>query len=148
METYPRVLPVTWIIPPGNSESVIVFDTTRMRSGVAAPGSITAGSPFFAPGEGRNRLAGYGFRGTIECAGQPVTAYADVLTGNAGTSADWDIESAWPSGIVVSTGAGNGQTLRWIPSGPDFRLRIAAGASGPSGLVVRGYLGPTDLLIE
>lgn len=109
-------------------------------------GSIAVGSGLLAPGGQRAVYAAFGFIGNITPTGQAVTIYPQVRTGNAGTSADWTTEPAYSGGIAVAAGAT--QPLIWRPSGSDFRLKIDAGATGPTTLTVEGALIPRSELLD
>ena len=117
---------------PGNSQFTIVLDSTYGLVGGATT-AVAAGSAFFTPGTLKGRWAGATVRYTALCTTQNCTALEEILTGQAGTSADWETQGA--SGTQTVTAA---TTLvrAWRPEAPDFRLRIQAGATGPGALTV------------
>lgn len=125
----------TFFIPAvsvaNNAVNVLVDSTNGFVS--ATPASLV-------PGPFRGRWANMGIKGTIAATGQNVTINLEALTGSAGTSGDWEIES---SGTVTVT-AGTTYTLRWCPTAPDFRLREVNGGTGPTTLVCRLELIPIE----
>ena len=123
-----------WTTVPANNQVVVPLDSTRWPSGPTASTSIATNSPLLAPGLDRGFLAGCIVRFSVLCTGQNVTVLEQILTGNAGTSADWETQGA--SGTIAVV-AGTTQPLEWKPATPDFRLRIDAGATGPTTLVLQ-----------
>lgn len=125
----------TFFIPTvsvaNNAVNVLVDSTNSLA--VATPSSLV-------PGPYRGRWANMGVKGTVAATGQNVTLNLEVLTGSAGTSSDWEIES---SGTVTVT-AGTTYSFRWRPVAPDFRIREVNGAAGPTTLVCRLELIPIE----
>lgn len=106
---------------PANSGTVYPLDSTCR----------TIAAPTAAPGVYRKHWGGAIVRGTIKNGNQAVTLYEEVLTGNAGTSADWETET----GGTISIAASSTTPVEWKPSAPDFRLRLVAGGTAPDSLV-------------
>lgn len=126
-----RALNVKTTTVPANNESIVVLDSTRrLFSGTQA--SIASGSAYLAPGNYRNAWAGAIVRYTVKATTQNVTATEQLLTGAAGTSADWETGAAGSHTVTAGT-TYNGE---WKPQGADWRLKIDAGATGPSAIVV------------
>lgn len=122
-----------WTTLPGNAASVIPIDTTRL--GGVSTASVGAGSAFLVPGPDRNMWNRAVVEYTVLCTTQNVTLLLEVLTGNAGTAADWEAQGA-PGTVAVT--AGTTATGEFKPLAPDWRIRILAGATAPATLVVRG----------
>lgn len=128
----PQALDFTWVTVPGNSESVIPLDSTRGLGSSAA--SLATGSPFLAPGPYRGRWSGAVVRFTALSTGQNVTVLGRILTGVAGTAADWETQGA--AGTMTIT-AGTTAVHEWKPLAADFQLLVNAGATGPTTLVLK-----------
>ena len=125
-------------VAPGNSAFVIPFDSTRLAAEYA---SIASGGAALAPGDYRGRLRNAKIGYSVLCTTQNVTVDEQVLTGNAGTSADWDTQGASPSATVT---AGTEEIAEFRPLAPDWRILITAGATGPATLIVRGQISYTE----
>ncbi|HYF52981.1 MAG TPA: hypothetical protein VEA41_01845 [Salinarimonas sp.] len=125
-------LSFTWTVKPGNSESVVVLDSTYGLRGSSA--SLASGSAFLTPGPLRNRWAGAIIRYTVLCTTQNVTGKEQVLTGQAGTSADWEDQGTAGSYTVT---AATTSTREFKPYSGDFRLKFDAGGTGPGALTVK-----------
>lgn len=118
---------------PGNNEIVIALDSTRgLINGPSA--AVASGSSYLAPGPNRGRWAGAVVRYTVKCTTQNVTATENILTGNAGTSADWEVQGATGTQTVT---AGTTLVREWKPEAGDFLLLITAGATGPGSCIVK-----------
>lgn len=122
----------TWTTVPANSQVVVPIDTTRLGRGATT--SIATNSAFLIPGTDRNVWNGACLRYTILTTGQNVTCLEQVLTGAANAAADWETQGA--AGSVTVT-AGTTSTREFKPLAPDWRLRIDAGATGPTTLVLK-----------
>jgi hypothetical protein len=128
-----RALQTEITTAPGNNEFVVVLDSThRLHTGTTA--SVATGSAYLAPGAYRNAWAGAIVKYTVRSTTQGVTALDQILTGNAGTAADWETQGA--SGTHAVT-AGTTTVVEYKPLAADWRLVIQAGATGPSALVVQ-----------
>lgn len=125
-------LNVTCTTLPGNSETVVVLDSTRGLMGSQASVHATTGSTL-TPGSYRNKWAKAIVRVTVKAATQNVTALFDELTGVAGTSSDWETTAAGSNTVTAGTTA----EYEFTPKTADWRFRILAGATAPSALVVR-----------
>jgi hypothetical protein len=124
-------------VPPGNSAFVIPMDSTRGPANLSYA-SIAAGSSYLAPGPWRGKLVPAIVRYSIKSTTENVTLDEQVLTGVAGTSADW--ESQGTDGTAQTITAGTTAIREFKPLGHDWRLLITAGATGPTALVVVGEL--------
>lgn len=125
-------------IAPGNSAFVIPWDSTRL---VPTYASIAAGGADLAPGSFRGRLRSAKVAYTVKCATNDVTYADQILTGSAGTSADWETQGA--SGTATVT-AGTTSVHEFRPEAPDWRILITAGATGPTTCVIRGTVTFTE----
>jgi hypothetical protein len=135
----PRVYPIHLEVAPVASESVVLVDTTRYaRDGVSPAASLASGSAYLVPSTDRWKFAGFGVEGVINVGDQDVTLERCMLSGIAGTSADWKIE---PGGYFTLPKS-KVFPLRWQPVGNDFRLRVIAGATAPSALITDIKLVP------
>ncbi len=116
---------------PGNSETVILMDSTRWPSGPVstASGHATTGT-YLTPGKDRGFLAGAVVQYTIKATTQNVTAMDQVLTGVAGTSSDWETQ-----GSNHTVTAGTTAVVSFTPGTADFRVRVDGGATGPSAMI-------------
>lgn len=127
-----RALQTEFTTIPAANESVIVLDSTR-RLHTGSTASLASGSAYLAPGVYRNAWAGAIVRYTVKATTQDVTAVDEILTGNAGTSSDWETQA---SGSRTVT-AGTTLPIEFKPLTADWRIRIAGGGTGPSALVVQ-----------
>lgn len=107
---------------PADSGTVYPIDSTAI--GVATPAA--------APGPLRALMEGARVAFVVRNGDQQVTVYQDILTGNAGTSADWETESGGTTVVAASST----QPFEWRPTARDFRVRVVAGANNPDSLVV------------
>jgi hypothetical protein len=125
----------THTIPPGNSETVIIMDSTRWPSGPVSTASQHASTgAYLTPGKDRGFLDGSVVVVTALCTTQNVTILDQILTGVAGTSADWETQGAAGSHPIT---AGTTSIWEFKPEAADFRIRCDAGATGPATLVVK-----------
>jgi hypothetical protein len=131
-------LPVHCTTNPGNSQFVVVFDTTR---GLALGDQVAVASgnarlvPLSTDAKGRRgAFTGAALRGTILCTTQNVTLLQQDLTGVAGAATDWETQGT--AGSVTIT-AGTTQPFEFKPLAPDWRLVVQAGATGPDSCVVK-----------
>lgn len=143
MRESPRVRVISSTLVPSNSESVILVDTTRMsqagRLMEALPSaSVAPASAYFTPSRERCEYVGYKVTGTIKVGNQAVTLKLYALTGAAGTSADWEVESSGSIALSASTT----YPVEWTPLGNDFLLEVLAGAAAPNSLVANLRLIP------
>lgn len=119
---------------PGNSQSIIVIDSTYgLSSGSQATMDATTGA-YLTPGRFRNRWDGAIVSVTVKATTNDVTGLDQILTGVAGTSADWETQGTAGTHTVT---AGTTAVWEFKPLAADWRVRIDAGATGPSALVVR-----------
>lgn len=134
MSTWSRPLEILYTVAPGNSQVVIPFDSTWWLQQLPAQrAALATSSAYLAPGPNRGALGRALVTGTIKVGNQAVTVLEQMLTGNAGTSADWETET---TGTIAIAASGT-QPIEWKPRGADWRLRIDAGATGPDTLIVR-----------
>ncbi len=127
-----RALHLTCTTAPASSQSVIVIDSTyRTIYGSQASQNSSTGT-YLTPGRYRNGWAKAVVRYTVKCATQNVTTLDQILTGVAGTSADWETEGSGSHTIT----AGTTTVVSFTPSAADWRVRIDAGATGPTTCVV------------
>lgn len=132
MRSPTRALNYVFTTKPGNSESVIPLDSTRGTASISQS-SLASGDAAFVPGQFRGRWAGAIVRYTVKATTQNVTALDQVMTANAGAATDWETQGAAGSHTVT---AGTTAVIEFKPLGRDFRVRIDAGATGPSALTV------------
>lgn len=124
-------------VVPGNSAYVIPWDSTRL---VPEYSSIAAGGAALAPGSFRGHRRRAMISYSVLCTDQNVTYSEQVLTGNAGTSADWDTQGTGTGTVTAGT-----ETVReFRPLCPDWRLLITAGATGPTTCLVWGTVAYTE----
>lgn len=131
-----RKFSIGFTVPPGNNAFVIPWDSTRGPIEITHA-SIAAGSAYLAPGPRRGRYDGKIIRYSIKCTSQNCTVDEQILTGSAGTSADW--ESQGTTGTYTLT-AGTTATRDFKPLAADHRILVTAGATGPASLVLRATL--------
>lgn len=117
---------------PGNNAFVVPWDSTRVADMQAA--SLAAGSVYLAPGKDRGRFVKSVIAWSCETTGQNVTVDEQVLTGVAGTSADWVTQG---SGTVTITAAAAPTQREFTPGNADSRLLVSAGATGPTTIILR-----------
>lgn len=124
---------ITCTTAPGNSQTVICLDSTRgLVDG--SHSSIATNAAGMAPGRFRSKWPRAVASVTVACTTQNVTAKFEILTGVAGTSADWEEQGAAGSQTVT---AGTTLTYEFKPLAADWRIRILAGATGPATCVVK-----------
>lgn len=129
-----RALSLTCNTVPGNSQTVVVFDSTY-GSGLVNQASVNASTgSSLTPGPYRNRYAGAIVGITVKCTTQNVTLLEEVLTGTAGTSSDWEAQGSAGTNTVT---AGTTSVLEFKPLAADWRIRVLAGATGPGACTVR-----------
>jgi hypothetical protein len=126
--------------PPGNSAFVVPFDTTRGPA-LISYASLAAGSAFLAPGDWRGKCSPCVVKYMITVTGQAVTLDEQFRTGIAGTSADWTSQA---SGSAVPVPVTVPQPREFTVNGPDGRILITAGATGPTTLVIWGTVYQTN----
>jgi hypothetical protein len=120
-------------VVPGANETVLVFDSTRMKTPSAMPtAAVAAGSAYLVPGADRGQYAGMEVTLLVAPAGQNVTLKLMSRAGASGTSADWQPDD----GGEITVLAGTKQPVRWVPGGLDWAVMVVAGATPPSGLFV------------
>lgn len=124
-----------WTTKPGNSETVVPLDSTYMGAPVAAAFTTASPGTYLTPGNYRNMWKGHPvIKGTVYCTDQNVTVYLQSLVGTDNDSSDWETDA--DNGTVTVT-AGTPKPIEWKPRGDDFRIRIDAGATGPTILQAR-----------
>jgi hypothetical protein len=121
---------------PGNSAFVVPWDSTRGIEGIIRV-SIAAGGAGLAPGQKRGCFDSKIIRYSIKSTVQGFTLDEQILTGNAGTSADWETQGA--AGNLVAV-AGTTYPREFKPLAPDHRLLVTAGGTAPTTLLVWGTL--------
>lgn len=128
-----KAFSIRFTVPPGNSAFVVPWDSTRGPEGISHA-SIAAGADLLAPGRKRGRFPRKLIIYTIKTTGQNVTVDEQVLTGVAGTSADW--ESSATGTFTVTAGTASPREFK--TGGTDHRILVTAGATGPTTLVLEG----------
>jgi hypothetical protein len=94
--------------------------------------SIASGAAALAPGRLRGKYPTPKIAYTVRCTTQNVTFDEQVLTGNAGTSADWETQGTGTGTVTAGT-----TTVReFRPEAPDWRILITAGATGPATCII------------
>jgi hypothetical protein len=116
---------------PGNSQYTILYDSTENFTASAyAPTAALK-----APGSLRGMMRGLRIAGSVKPVTQGITLRFYILTGDAGTNADWELDTT-ASGTggtgAISVAAGTAQTFSWAPALPDCAVVILAGATAPS----------------
>lgn len=130
-------LTITCTVAPGNSEFVVVFDSTRGLLGTQA--SVATGNAALVPlstserGR-RSRFARPVIEYSALCTTQNVTLLQQDLTGVGGVSGDWETQGAAGSVTVTAATTAVGE---WKPLTPDWRVVVQAGATGPATCVVK-----------
>lgn len=119
-------------VNPENSETSIVLDSTRGLMNSQA--SISTSAAQMAPGSFRGKWPRAVASVTIKCTTQNLTAKFEILTGSAGTSADWEEQGALGSQTVT---AGTTFTYEFKPLAADWRIRVLAGADNPDATDVK-----------
>jgi hypothetical protein len=126
-------------VVPGNNAFIIPFDTSR--GPILSQASIAAGGALLAPGDYRGRYSPCVVKYAITVTVQPVTLDEQVRTGIAGTSADWTSQaagSAVPIAITVPV------LREFTVNGPDGRILISAGVTGPTTCIIWGAVYQTN----
>lgn len=129
-----------WEVVPGNNGFVIPFDTSRGPI-LGTQAAIAAGSAFLAPGDYRGRYSPCVVKYTITVTVQPVTLDEQLRTGIAGTSADWTSQASGAAVVVPVTVP---QPREFTVNGPDGRILITAGATGPTTVIIWGAVYQTN----
>lgn len=127
-----RALDIVCSVVPGNSNFVVVLDSTRCLTNTQA--DIATGAAGLVPGPFRNRWAGAHVRYSALSTTQNVTLLQQDLTGVGGVAGDWETQGA--AGSVTVT-AGTTAVGEFKPLTGDFRILVQAGATGPATSVVR-----------
>jgi hypothetical protein len=117
---------------PANSQTVIVLDSTRQL--LYTPASIATNAADMAPGSFRAMWQRAVISVTAECTTQDMTMKYEILTGLAGTSADWKEQGASGSQTVT---AGTTHVYEFKPLAADWRIRMLAGSDNPDAVVVK-----------
>ncbi len=123
-----------WTAVPGNSQIVVPWDSTRGAANMLWT-AVAAGAASLVPGPWRGKFTMAVVRYSILCTGQNVTLAEQVLTGNAGTAADWETQGAAGAATIA---AGTTSVREFKPLAPDWRIMITAGATGPTLFTVWG----------
>lgn len=119
-------------VVPGNSGFLVPFDSTQGLHGSSVCKALAANP---AAGSLRMRWPRSVVKYSVECTGQNVTVDEQVLTGVAGTNADWTTQTAGGTFTVVAAAA---PTLReFTPGLSDFRVLVTGGATAPTTLIIR-----------
>lgn len=119
---------------PAASQSVPLIDTTTWNAN--GPWASTATTP--GPGKSRGQLDGLRWTGTVKTTGQAVTVTFKLLTDpsattNAGFETDTNVSNT-VSG-VATVAAGSTFVFSWLPTTPDYRIEVLAGATPPTTLL-------------
>lgn len=119
---------------PGNNQHTLLFDTTRGPMGNAETVVPSASAP--APGIHRGKYGGRSYHGWVKSTGQGVTIIFELLTDRTGASgaASFEVDTNGPGGGSLAATAGVTTQFRWTPRTGDCRVRILAGATGPTTL--------------
>lgn len=122
------------IVLPGNSQKTPLIDSTTWNAD--GPWAPTATLP--APGKSRGQLAGVRVTGTITPVTDAVTLTFELLTNPSGTTnaafeADVNVAGTGGTGSIT-VAAGATQPFSFLPSTPDWRIYVLAGATAPTAL--------------
>lgn len=129
-----KTLNITCSVAPGNSATVIALDSTYgLIYGSQASQHASTGA-YLTPGKYRSKWAHPVVKVTAKCTDQNVTVLDQILTGVAGTSADWETQGAAGSHTIT---AATTSVWEFKPEAADWRLRIDAGATGPTTCALR-----------
>lgn len=125
-------------VAPGNSEFVVVFDTTRGLA-LTSQASVATGNAALVPlstdAKGRRgAFAGASVRYTALCTTQNVTLLEQDLTGVGGVAGDWETQGTAGSVTVTASTTATGE---FKPLGDDWRFVVQGGATGPATCVVK-----------
>jgi hypothetical protein len=125
-------------VAPGNSQFVVVFDTTRGLA-LGTQDAVATGTarliPLSTDTKGRRgAFAGASLRYSALCTGQNVTLLQQDLTGVGGVAGDWETQGAAGSVTVTAATTAVGE---FKPLTPDWRVVVQAGATGPTTCVVK-----------
>lgn len=137
MHSPDRSLRITSTVAPGNSEFVVVFDSTRGLN--TSNASVATGAAGLVPLSTDNK----GRRGMFSRAlvyytalttTQNVTLLQQVLTGVGGVAGDWETQGSAGSVTITAATTSIGE---FKPLGADWRIVVQAGATGPATCVVK-----------
>jgi hypothetical protein len=124
---------------PGASETVLVLDSTRMKTPSAMPTAAVSGaSSYLAPGPDRGQFVGMIVSLVVSPVGQPVTVRLQSRVGATGTSSDWQSDD----GGDITAAADSHTPIQWEPAGNDWRVIVVAGGTPPSSLLVSASYRP------
>lgn len=129
-----KTLTVSCSTAPGNSETVIALDSTYGLMGSQASMHASTGA-YLTPGRYRSKWDHAIVKVIAECATQNVTVLDQILTGLGTAAADWETQAA--AGSHTITAGASPATWEFKPMGADWRIRIDAGATGPSACIVK-----------
>lgn len=129
---------VTSTVAPGNSQFVVVFDSTRGLA-LGTQDAVASGNarliPLSTDAKGRRgSFAGAAVRYTALSTTQNVTLLQQVLTGVGGVAGDWETQGS--AGSVTVT-AGTTAVGEFKPLAPDWQFVVQAGGTGPATCVVK-----------
>lgn len=117
---------------PGNSQFVMVLDSTRRL--ITLP---TAGAARSVPGSFRSVWGNGRVRGTITPATQGVTVNLLLMTDpTVTTNAAWSVDTTAQSSGAVTAAAGTATLIDWSPRTPDWAVEVQAGGTAPSAIVI------------
>lgn len=123
---------------PADSETIVIADSTYGLSGSHLHASISTSHANLAPGSFRYRWPNpTAVKIGVKLGDKAVTLKMEVLTGNAGTSSDWEEDSDAPGNGSATVTLSDTTPYEWKPSFPDWRVRILAAADNPSSCIVR-----------
>lgn len=125
-----RSMQMRWTTAPGNSQIVILWDSTRGPQGMSST-AVAAGSAFLVPGNLRGIYPRVIVAGTQRVTAQAVTLTFYRRTAFANAAADWELDSSAPGGGTVVVAAGTTQPYEWLAK-EDSLLIATAGATGPT----------------
>jgi hypothetical protein len=103
---------------PANGEFVVPVDSTWGPQGLAYA-SIATGHAKLVPGPWRGHYGTAVIKYSALCTGADVTIADQVITGNAGTAADWETQGS----TFTVTAGGAAQLREFTPGTVDWRVR-------------------------
>ena len=124
---------IRWTTTPGNAQVICPFDSTYRLDQCVSHASFVAGTTSFdTPGDTRGKWAGWTVRGSASSTGgNDSTLSLYVKTANTNTFTDWQIDAAGGATVNLPL-AGTTTPFRWRPTAGEFKVRILAGATGPT----------------
>ena len=118
---------------PGNSQHTYMLDTTY----IGTESTTLSTSARTTLGPSRALCTGKRAVGTILCTGQDVTCTFEILVGDN----TWQTDPDGPGTAGVKTVTATVVfKFDWLPKANEYRIRITAGATGPTTLSTTLYL--------